>query len=232
MATRTRVMLRKTDPVGPDPRTTSRAGLSTSATARRSISSLPQRNRDRRHRRRAYSRLRRLRSRFPLRRTSRLAVRPGFVYASPHIRGGRTRVPLVRVGPPREKVNTFTDFIAGPKFLAAESIAAPGPRWRAGRRRLLIGAVANLAPERLRHDRRGAVVDVLTRCSRQPAATPPEGRNGEPRTARTNTGRFAAYSPTTRRPAAFGIWHLRAYRPRSPTGAGEMGGEAESNEDR
>lgn len=74
----------------------------------------------------------------------------GFVYAIAHVRGGQE---LGRRwyedGRLLNKMNSFTDFIDVTRFLVEEKYAAPDRVFAAGRSAggLLIGAVANMAPE-------------------------------------------------------------------------------------
>ena len=74
----------------------------------------------------------------------------GFVYAIAHVRGGKDKgYRWYADGRREKKVNTFTDFIASAKFLAAEKFTSAGRivGWGGSAGGLLIGAVANMAPE-------------------------------------------------------------------------------------
>ena len=71
------------------------------------------------------------------------------------------------------KPNTFSDFIACVRHLCAEGLTVPGKIVAEGGSAggLLIGAVANLAPELFeRADRRSAFVDVVNTILRRLAA--------------------------------------------------------------
>jgi oligopeptidase B len=90
----------------------------------------------------------------------------GFVYAIAHIRGGQEMGrSWYENGKLLDKRNTFTDFIDVTRYLVAEKYAAPSRTFAMGGSAggLLMGAVANLAPQ----DYRGIValvpfVDVVT----------------------------------------------------------------------
>jgi oligopeptidase B len=90
----------------------------------------------------------------------------GFVYAIAHIRGGQEMGrSWYENGKLLNKRNTFTDFIDVTRYLVGEKYVAPGRAFAMGRSAggLLMGAVANLAPQ----DYRGIValvpfVDVVT----------------------------------------------------------------------
>ena len=74
----------------------------------------------------------------------------GFVYATAHVRGGKDKgYRWYADGRRDKKVNTFTDFIASAEFLIAEKFTSPGRivGWGGSAGGLLIGAVANMAPE-------------------------------------------------------------------------------------
>ena len=90
----------------------------------------------------------------------------GIVYAIAHIRGGQEMGrQWYEDGKLMNKINTFTDFIAVTDFLVNEGYAAPDRVAAMGGSAggLLVGAVANLAPERYRViGSLVPVVDVLT----------------------------------------------------------------------
>ncbi|MEJ0097833.1 MAG: S9 family peptidase [Bauldia sp.] len=74
----------------------------------------------------------------------------GFVYAIAHVRGGKDKgYRWYADGRREKKANTFTDYIAAARFLAAERFTATGRiiGWGGSAGGLLIGAVANMAPE-------------------------------------------------------------------------------------
>jgi oligopeptidase B len=134
--------------------------------------------------------------------TSRLSlVDRGFVYAIAHIRGGKDKgYRWYASGRREKKVNTFTDFIAAAEFLAAEGFAAPGRivGWGGSAGGMLIGAVANMAPDRFA----GLIaevpfVDVLTTMLDDSLPlTPPEWPEwGNPITSPDDYRTIAAYSP-------------------------------------
>ncbi len=83
--------------------------------------------------------------------TGRLSlVDRGFVYAIAHIRGGKDKgFHWYADGRREKKVNTFTDFVAVARFLAKERYTSAGKivGWGGSAGGLLIGAVANMAPE-------------------------------------------------------------------------------------
>jgi oligopeptidase B len=83
---------------------------------------------------------------------SRLSlVDRGFVYAIAHIRGGKDKGYRWYADGRREnKVNTFSDFIAAADYLTNSGFAAPGRivGWGGSAGGMLIGAVANMAPNR------------------------------------------------------------------------------------
>jgi oligopeptidase B len=77
----------------------------------------------------------------------------GFVYAIAHVRGGQELGRAwYEAGRQRKKVNTFTDFIDVTDFLVAEKYAAKDKVFAQGASAggLLMGAVANMAPEKYR----------------------------------------------------------------------------------
>ena len=74
----------------------------------------------------------------------------GFVYAIAHIRGGKDKgYRWYRNGKLAQKTNTFTDFIAAGRFLAAERFTSQGRIVAHGGSAggMLMGAAANMAPE-------------------------------------------------------------------------------------
>ncbi len=74
----------------------------------------------------------------------------GFVYAIAHVRGGKDKgYRWYADGRREKKANTFEDYIAAARFLAAEKFTATGRiiGWGGSAGGLLIGAVANMAPE-------------------------------------------------------------------------------------
>jgi len=83
---------------------------------------------------------------------SRLSlVDRGFVYAIAHIRGGKDKgYHWYADGRRENKVNTFTDFIAAADYLTDSGYAAPDHivAWGGSAGGMLIGAVANMAPDR------------------------------------------------------------------------------------
>ena len=125
----------------------------------------------------------------------------GFVYAIAHIRGGKDKgYGWYDDGKRDRKINTFTDFIAAARHLAAEGftshdrIVAQGGS--AGG--MLMGAVANMAPDAF-----GAIiaevpfVDVLTTMlDASLPLTPPEWPEwGNPILSETDYRLIASYSP-------------------------------------
>jgi len=83
--------------------------------------------------------------------TNRLSlVDRGFVYAIAHVRGGKDKgFHWYADGRREKKVNTFTDFVAAGRYLAREGYTSEGRivGWGGSAGGLLIGAVANMAPE-------------------------------------------------------------------------------------
>jgi oligopeptidase B len=74
----------------------------------------------------------------------------GFIYAIAHIRGGKDKgYRWYADGRREKKLNTFTDFIASAKFLTTGKFTSAGRivGWGGSAGGLLIGAVANMAPE-------------------------------------------------------------------------------------
>jgi len=125
----------------------------------------------------------------------------GFVYAIAHVRGGKDKgFAWYEAGKRAAKANTFTDFIAAARFLVAEKftgrarIVAQGGS--AGG--LLMGAVANMAPELFA----GIVaevpfVDVLnTMLDDTLPLTPPEWPEwGNPLASRADYDAIASWAP-------------------------------------
>ena len=125
----------------------------------------------------------------------------GFVHAIAHIRGGKDKgFHWYADGRREKKVNTFTDFIAVGRFLVAEKVVAPDKiiAWGASAGGLLIGAVANMAPDLFA----GLIaevpfVDVLdTMLDGSLPLTPPEWPEwGNPIESAADFATIAAYSP-------------------------------------
>lgn len=133
---------------------------------------------------------------------SRLSlVDRGFVYAIAHIRGGKDKgYHWYASGRREKKTNTFTDFIACAEFLSQNEIVAPDRivGWGGSAGGMLIGAVANIAPDRFA----GLIaevpfVDVLaTMLDDSLPLTPPEWMEwGNPITDRDAYRMIAGYSP-------------------------------------
>lgn len=134
--------------------------------------------------------------------TTRLSlVDRGFVYAIAHIRGGKDKgFHWYADGRREKKANTFGDFIACAQHLVADGFAAPDGivGWGGSAGGLLIGAVANKAPEAFA----GLIaevpfVDVLTTMLDDTLPlTPPEWPEwGNPITSAEDYNTIAAYSP-------------------------------------
>lgn len=134
--------------------------------------------------------------------TNRLSlVDRGFVYAIAHIRGGKDKgFHWYSDGRREKKVNTFTDFVAVGRFLATEHYTSEGRivGWGGSAGGLLIGAVANLAPELFA----GLIaevpfVDVLdTMLDDSLPLTPPEWPEwGNPIVSESDFRTILAYSP-------------------------------------
>ncbi|WP_421724293.1 S9 family peptidase [Bauldia sp.] len=134
--------------------------------------------------------------------TTRLSlVDRGFVYAIAHIRGGKDKgFHWYADGRREKKVNTFTDFIACARHLVAERYAAADKvvGWGGSAGGLLIGAVANSAPDAFA----GLIaevpfVDTLnTMLDDTLPLTPPEWPEwGNPITSAEDYRTIAAYSP-------------------------------------
>ncbi len=133
---------------------------------------------------------------------SRLSlVDRGFVYAIAHIRGGKARgYRWYADGRREKKVNTFNDFISAARYLIQENYTAKGRivGWGGSAGGLLIGAVANMAPELFA----GMIaevpfVDTLnTILDDTLPLTPPEWPEwGNPITSEADYRVIAAYSP-------------------------------------
>ena len=134
--------------------------------------------------------------------TNRLSlVDRGFVYAIAHVRGGKDKgFHWYADGRREKKVNTFTDFVAVARFLVAERYTAAGRivGWGGSAGGLLIGAVANMAPELFA----GLIaevpfVDVLdTMLDDTLPLTPPEWPEwGNPIASEADFRTILAYSP-------------------------------------
>jgi oligopeptidase B len=103
----------------------------------------------------------------------------GFVFAIAHVRGGTDKGwRWYRAGKQKQKVNTFTDFIAAAEYLAEQKFTSPGRIVAHGGSAggMLMGAVANMRPDAF-----GAIVaevpfvDVLnTMLDDTLPLTPPE----------------------------------------------------------
>jgi len=134
--------------------------------------------------------------------TNRLSlVDRGFVYAIAHVRGGKDKgFHWYADGRREKKVNTFTDFVAVARYLAQERFTSVGRivGWGGSAGGLLIGAVANMAPELFA----GLVaevpfVDVLdTMLDDTLPLTPPEWPEwGNPIVSEADFGAILSYSP-------------------------------------
>ena len=134
--------------------------------------------------------------------TNRLSlVDRGMVYAIAHIRGGKDKgFHWYTDGRREKKVNTFTDFIAAARYLTGEGIVSADAvvGWGGSAGGLLIGAVANMAPETFA----GLIaevpfVDTLnTMLDDTLPLTPPEWPEwGNPITSAEDYQTIAAYSP-------------------------------------
>ncbi len=125
----------------------------------------------------------------------------GFVYAIAHIRGGKDKGYRWYADGRREnKVKTFSDFIAAAEFLIQERFTARGRivGWGGSAGGLLIGAVANMAPQLFA----GLIaevpfVDTLnTILDDTLPLTPPEWPEwGNPITSEADYRLIASYSP-------------------------------------
>ncbi len=134
--------------------------------------------------------------------TTRLSlVDRGFVYAIAHVRGGKEKGYRWYADGRREhKRNTFTDFIAAVEHLAAEKFTARGRivGWGGSAGGLLIGAVANMAPDLFA----GLIAEVpfvdtlTTMLDASLPLTPPEWPEwGNPIESETDYRLIASYSP-------------------------------------
>jgi len=134
--------------------------------------------------------------------TNRLSlVDRGFVYAIAHVRGGKERgYRWYREGKGKAKTNTFADFVAAARHLAAERYTAAGRIVAHGGSAggMVMGAVANMAPE-LFAGIIGEVpfVDVLsTMLDDTLPLTPPEWPEwGNPIASAEDYRTIASYSP-------------------------------------
>ena len=125
----------------------------------------------------------------------------GFIYAIAHVRGGTEKGSRwYEAGKMEHKPNTFGDFLACARYLCAERLTEPGRIVAEGGSAggLLMGAVANLAPELFA----GIIaevpfVDVVnTICDASLPLTPPEWREwGNPIESAEVFRRMLAYSP-------------------------------------
>jgi oligopeptidase B len=134
--------------------------------------------------------------------TNRLSLADrGFIYAIAHIRGGKDKgYGWYRAGRGKQKVNTFTDFIAAARYLASHGFTRPGNIVAHGGSAggMLMGAVTNMAPELFK----GIIaevpfVDVLnTMLDDSLPLTPPEWPEwGNPIASADDYRTIAAYSP-------------------------------------
>jgi oligopeptidase B len=125
----------------------------------------------------------------------------GFIYAIAHIRGGKDKgYRWYADGRREKKPNTFTDFIAAARYLIAEKYTSQRKivGWGGSAGGLLIGAVANMAPELFA----GLIaevpfVDTLnTMLDETLPLTPPEWPEwGNPLTSADDYRLIASYSP-------------------------------------
>ena len=106
----------------------------------------------------------------------------GFVYAIAHVRGGKDKgFSWYEDGKREKKTNTFRDFIAVAEHLVAERYTAHDRIVAQGGSAggMLMGAVANMAPDAFRrHHRRGAVRRRAVDHARRHAAADPAGMAG------------------------------------------------------
>jgi oligopeptidase B len=134
--------------------------------------------------------------------TTRLSlVDRGFVYAIAHVRGGKAKgYRWYREGRRENKANTFKDFIAAAEYLIQQKYTARGRivGWGGSAGGLLIGAVANMAPQLFA----GLIaevpfVDTLnTILDDTLPLTPPEWPEwGNPITSEADYRLIASYSP-------------------------------------
>jgi oligopeptidase B len=125
----------------------------------------------------------------------------GFIYAIAHVRGGKDKgYRWYREGKRRQKMHSFTDFIAVARHLVAEGITAPGNIVAQGGSAggMLMGVAANLAPECFRAILAEVpFVDVLnTMLDDTLPLTPPEWPEwGNPIASKADYETIAAYSP-------------------------------------
>jgi len=134
--------------------------------------------------------------------TSRLSlVDRGFIYAIAHIRGGKDKgYRWYRDGRREKKTNTFKDFISAAEFMVNEGLTRHDRLvgWGGSAGGLLIGAVANMAPERFA----GLIAEVpfvdtlTTMLDDTLPLTPPEWPEwGNPIESAEDYATIAAYSP-------------------------------------
>jgi oligopeptidase B len=134
--------------------------------------------------------------------TNRLSLADrGFIYAVAHIRGGKDKgYRWYREGRKGMKTNTFSDFIAAGRYLAANGFTSPGNIVAHGGSAggMLMGAVANMAPELFK----GIIaevpfVDVLTTMLDETLPlTPPEWPEwGNPIISSVDYLTIESYSP-------------------------------------
>ncbi len=143
--------------------------------------------------------------------TTRLSlVDRGFVYAIAHIRGGKDKgYRWYAEGRRQKKPNTFKDFIAAAKYLVDQKCTARGRivGWGGSAGGLLVGAVANMAPELFA----GLIAEVpfvdtlATMLDASLPLTPPEWPEwGDPITGKADYRLIASYSPIDNvRPQAY-----------------------------
>ncbi|MBL8881649.1 MAG: S9 family peptidase [Hyphomicrobium sp.] len=134
--------------------------------------------------------------------TGRLSlVDRGFIYAIAHIRGGKDKgYRWYTAGKMKNKVNTFTDFIAAGEHLAAQGLTRRGRIVAQGGSAggMLMGAVANMAPDLfLGIIAEVPFVDVLnTMLDKDLPLTPPEWPEwGNPILSAEEFAAIRAYSP-------------------------------------
>ena len=128
-------------------------------------------------------------------------VERGFVYAIAHVRGGKDKGYRWYADGRREhKTNTFTDFIAAGEYLVKQRFTTRGRivGWGGSAGGLLIGAVANMAPDLFA----GLIAEVpfvdtlATMLDDTLPLTPPEWPEwGNPILSEADYRRIAAYSP-------------------------------------
>jgi oligopeptidase B len=125
----------------------------------------------------------------------------GFVYAIAHVRGGKDKgYRWYAQGRREKKPNTFSDFVAAAEYLIEQNFTARGSivGWGGSAGGLLIGAVANMAPDLFA----GMVAEVpfvdtlATMLDDTLPLTPPEWPEwGNPLTSETDYRAIASYSP-------------------------------------